>query len=544
MEEKLRVAAYCRVSTEKDDQVNSLQNQRQYFSALIDRHAGWTLHEVYFDEGLSGTTVKHRSGFHRMIADAECGAFSLVLTKEVSRFARNTVDTLSYTRRLRQLGVGVIFTVDNIDTRDNDGELRLSIMATLAQEESRKISERVKWGQKRSMEQGVVFGRDLLGYTVRDGHLFVNQEEAEVVRLIFHKYLDEGKGTHVIARELQEAGIPPKRARVWSNTVILRVLRNEKYVGDLCQKKTCTPDYLTHAKTRTREKTELVYLRAHHEPILDRATWDRAQAELARRSPCPARKQQYANRYWCSGKIVCGVCGRHFVSRTKKRKDGTIYRAWRCRAAAEHGACKSDGRGGTIGCSSASVYEKVLLACAASALDAVWADKRAWKQELLKELEQTAQTAQLPDPAGLYRQIDKLEAKKLRAVDLTLDGTLTQEELKRQKQLYDASLTRLRGQIRALEARRAAQPTAADCLRVWAEALEQMTDGTACTPLYREVVECILVEPGSFLTLRLAGVPFGIRLHYRVSGRMDTYRVEVDALFAAALPACANPIPT
>ena len=169
------------------------------------------------------------------------GKFNLILTKEVSRFARNTVDTLSYTRKLKEAGVGVIFTIDNIDTRDSDGELRLTIMASLAQEESRKTSERVKWGQQRRMEQGVVFGRDMLGYTVKNGNLFINPEEVPVVKAIFHKYTNEGKGAHVIARELIEECLRPKRISLWSNTVILRVLRNEKYVGDLCQKKHLPP---------------------------------------------------------------------------------------------------------------------------------------------------------------------------------------------------------------------------------------------------------------------------------------------------------------
>ena len=184
----------------------------------------------------------------------------LILTKEVSRFARNTVDTLYYTRKLKEAGVGVIFTIDNIDTRDTDGELRLTIMASLAQEESRKTSERVKWGQKRRMELGVVFGRDLLGYTVKNGVLSINEEEVPVVKAIFHKYTNESKGTHVIARELLEEGLRPKRIQQWSNTVILRALRNEKYVGDLCQKKTYTPDYLTHKKKYNCGQEEKVYI--------------------------------------------------------------------------------------------------------------------------------------------------------------------------------------------------------------------------------------------------------------------------------------------
>ena len=231
--EKLRVAAYCRVSTDKDDQANSLDSQRKYFCEYINAHDGWILDNIYYDEGISGTQTKKRVGFNAMIDEALHGRIDLILTKEVCRFARNTVDTLFFTRKLKDSGVGVVFTIDNIDTRDCDGELRLTIMASIAQEESRKTSERVKWGQKRRMEQGVVFGRDLLGYYVKDGKLIINEEEAPVVRAIFHKYTVEGKGTHVIARELVEEGLRPKRVKQWSNTVILRVLRNEKYVGDL-----------------------------------------------------------------------------------------------------------------------------------------------------------------------------------------------------------------------------------------------------------------------------------------------------------------------
>ena len=223
----LRVAAYARVSTDKEDQTNSLLSQRSYFADYITHHEGWQLSEVYYDEGISGTQIKKRSGFKKMIQDALNGDVDLIITKEVARFARNTVDTLSYTRKLKSAGVGVIFTIDNIDTRDADGELRLTIMASIAQEESRKTSERVKWGQKRQMEKGVVFGRDLLGYTVQNGQLHINEEEVPIVQAIFHKYTNEGKGTWTIANELLAEGMRPKRIALWSNVVILRVLRNE-----------------------------------------------------------------------------------------------------------------------------------------------------------------------------------------------------------------------------------------------------------------------------------------------------------------------------
>ena len=235
---KQRVCAYARVSTDKDDQANSYESQVRFFTEFIQQHKGWKFSGIYADEGISGTSTKKRVNFNRMIADADNGLIDLILTKEVSRFARNTVDTLQITRNLKKKDVYVIFVNDNINTADNDGELRLSLMATIAQDESRKTSERVKWGQKRRMEQGVVFGRDMLGYSVNKGKLYLKEDEAEIVRLIFHKFTNEGKGTHIIARELREAGIRPMRVKEWSNTVILRILRNEKYVGDLCQKKT------------------------------------------------------------------------------------------------------------------------------------------------------------------------------------------------------------------------------------------------------------------------------------------------------------------
>ena len=237
----LRVAAYCRVSTDKLDQANSLESQQRYFNEYIARNPLWELAEIYVDEGITGTNTYKRENFNRMIRDGKDGKFDMIITKEVSRFARNLLDGIYYTRQLREYGIRLIFMNDGIDTDQPDHEFRLAMMGSIAQEESRKTSERVKWGQRRRMEQGVVFGRDMLGYDVRDGKLIINEEGAQIVRLIFHKYLDEGKGCHVIANELREAGIQTSRfMKEWSYTVILRVLKNEKYCGDLVQQKTYT----------------------------------------------------------------------------------------------------------------------------------------------------------------------------------------------------------------------------------------------------------------------------------------------------------------
>jgi len=221
---------------------------------------GWELYEVFADKGISGTNTKKRKDFNRMIACAKNGDFDLIITKEISRFARNTLDSIQHTRDLKKHGVGVIFLNDNINTLDPDAELRLTIMSSIAQEESRKTSERVKWGQKRRMEQGVVFGRDMLGYDVRNGQMFINPEGAKLVKMIFEKFVHENKGSHTIARELREAGYKTITGNSnWTNTVIYKMLRNEKYCGDLVQKKTITPDYLSHEKNTIKAQRNLLY---------------------------------------------------------------------------------------------------------------------------------------------------------------------------------------------------------------------------------------------------------------------------------------------
>ena len=176
------------------------------------------------------------------------GDFDLIVTKEISRFARNTLDSIFYTRDLKKHGVGVIFMNDNINTLDGDAELRLAIMSSIAQEESRKTSERVKWGAETPDGAGSCVWAEYAWLRCKDGKMNINEDGAKIVRLIFHKFVNEGKGTHVIARELREEGIKPMRVKEWQNTVILRVIRNEKYCGDLVQKKTYTPDFLSHEK--------------------------------------------------------------------------------------------------------------------------------------------------------------------------------------------------------------------------------------------------------------------------------------------------------
>ncbi len=457
----MKVASYCRVSTDREDQANSFESQRRYFKEHIDRQPDWELYQIYADEGITGTSTKKRAAFNRMIADAHMGKFQLILTKEVSRFSRNILDTISYTRELKALGVGVMFMNDGINSLEPDAELRLSIMGSMAQEESRKTSSRVKWGQTRRMEQGVVFGRSLLGYDVRDGKMTVNREGAEIVRQIFYKYGVEKKGTSVIARELREAGYKTLRGNAkWSNTYIIKVLKNEKYVGDLVQKKTITPDYLSHAKKYNHGEEELVVIRNHHEPIIDRELWDIVQSELKKRD----RKGNYggghSNRYVFSGKIKCGECGASFVSRKKKRTDGTSCRRWGCFTAATEGNRHEDIHGNEVGCDiGKQLRDALAMDILKQSLASLQMDVNGIIQnvaDIAMEAIQAGEGQGTDRPEALEYQIEQLTKKKADVLDAFFSRQITEGEMKLVNQRYDFELDALRVRLEAVRSKGAA----------------------------------------------------------------------------------------
>lgn len=525
----LRVAAYCRVSTDREDQANSLHSQKTYFQEYIRNHPDWTLVRVFADEGLSGTSTKKRKAFQCMIEAAEAGEIDLILTKEVSRFARNTVDALGYTRRLRELGVGVLFINDNIDTRDGDGELRLSIMATLAQEESRKTSSRVKWGQKRRMESGVVFGNNsTYGFETKGGRLTVKPEEAEVVRLIYHKFLDEGKGTHVIARELYEQGIaPPKTATgVWSGTMIHRILKNEKHAGDLLQKKYITSDYLTHRKVRNNGQEEQIYLRGHHEPIVDRATWDAVQRELSRRSAQRGAKTKYSNRYWCSGKIRCGSCGSCFTPRTTTRPNGEVYRAWACRGRVQYGNWKPGRQDGCAGCNMRMINEKSLAALVRFVVEQIEFDREVIACELLEDIGTVkAEGIGELETGQIEARRAEIWRKKEKLLDTFLSGQVTSEEMSAMKKRYDDELRLLEGQLRcAAETQKIAEAQQAGLDEVL-QVIRACLNGSG--EVFGETIESITVFE-EYVEVKVCYVLPVFRIWYSTRGRCENYTTVID----------------
>lgn len=447
-----RVAAYCRVSTDHEDQANSFESQQRYFRQYIERNPDWELYEIFADEGISGTNTKKRSEFKRMIACAKEGDFDLIITKEISRFARNTLDSIYYTRDLKKHGVGVIFMNDNINTLDGDAELRLAIMSSIAQEESRKTSERVKWGQKRRMEQGVVFGRSMLGYDVKDGKMTVNEDGAKIVRLIFHKFANENKGTHVIARELREAGITPMRVKEWSNTVILRVIRNEKYCGDLVQKKTFTPDFLSHEKKYNRGEEEFVIIKDHHEPIVSRELFEKANRILDEKSLTQEGKAKHSNRYPFSGKIKCGCCGSSYVARYKNRKNGTRYKAWRCYKSATQGSPHTDKAGNPLGCSNPSIRNEDAVHIMYLVTRSLQLEEKKITANLLSVIQSVLSVnTNYSHIEKLKEQIQSVEDKRTQLIDLCISGAITKQEFITKREACDKEISELQDTISGID---------------------------------------------------------------------------------------------
>lgn len=447
-----RVAAYCRVSTDHEDQVNSFESQKRYFRQYIENQSDWELYDIFADEGISGTSTKKRKEFNRMIECAKNGKFDIIITKEVSRFARNILDTIAITRELKKHNVYVIFMNDGINTMDSDAELRLGIMASIAQEESRRTSERVKWGQKRRMEQGVVFGRSMLGYDVKDGKMTINEEGAKIVRLIFHKFANEGKGTHVIARELAEAGIRPMRVKEWSNTVILRLIRNEKYCGDLVQKKTYTPDYLSHEKKYNHGQEEFIIIKDHHEPIISRELFEKANRILESRSLSQEGKAKHSNRYPFSGKIKCGRCGSSYAARYKKRKDGSVYKAWRCFESTKNGSPHIDAQGNHIGCTSESIRNEDASYLMYLVCNQLKLNREQIITNIMTSIEAVLKTEICDtNTAALAEKIEDVKKKRTSLIELYTGGDIDKNEFTELRTKYDAEIEKLTAMAEGIE---------------------------------------------------------------------------------------------
>ena len=407
----------------------------------------------------------------------------------------------------------VLFMNDGISTLEPDAELRLSIMGSIAQEESRKTSSRVKWGQTRQMERGVVFGRSMLGYDVKNGIMTVNPEGAEVVRLIFRMYGIEKKGSSAIASELRDRGITTFTGnRKWSGSRIVKILRNEKYVGDLVQKKTCTPDYLTHAKKANRGQEPLIVLTDHHEPIVDRELWDIVQAELGRRNCRGEQPSGHANRYIFSGKIRCGLCGAGFVSRKKKRKDGTVYRRWGCRTAAAEGRRHLDAQGSEVGCGVGKLLrEEMALSMLKQAVAALDMDRERIVESvtvLATEAIRAGEWGSGESAEKLTHEIEQFKKKKADVMDAFFSESITKEEMRMMNDRYDARLSELRERLSVVRERETRCSGAGELSAEVRRQVSAILSGeTESEVFYRNLLEQMTVYPDPRVELQLNLLP-------------------------------------
>ena len=325
---KRKVAGYARVSTEQEEQQSSYEAQVSYYTQYIQNRDDWEFVQVYTDEGISATSTRHREGFQQMVADALAGKIDLIVTKSVSRFARNTVDSLSTIRKLKDHGTEVFFEKENIWTFDSKGELLLTIMSSLAQEESRSISENVRWGQRKKLADGrfSLNYPHFLGYDKGpDGGLVINPEQAVIVRRIYAEFM-EGKSPYAIAKGLTADGIPtPAGKATWSDTTIKRVLSNETYRGDKLLQKTFSNDFLDKKRHKNEGQLPQAYVEGCHEAIIPPTTFDRVQAEIARRKGCHASGGSIF-----SARIFCGECGQMYGPKVWHSNDQYRRVIWQC----------------------------------------------------------------------------------------------------------------------------------------------------------------------------------------------------------------------
>ena len=327
---KRRVAAYARVSTDSEEQQTSYEAQVDYYTHYIQSKAEWEFVGVYTDEGISATNTKHRDGFNAMIQDALAGKIDLIITKSVSRFARNTVDSLTTVRKLKEKGVEVYFEKENIYTLDSKGELLITIMSSLAQEESRSISENVTWGKRKQFADGKVFlpYKQFLGYRKgADGFPEIVPEQAEIVRRIYSLFIG-GKTTGGIARLLTAEGVPTPAGKAnWQASTIESILTNEKYRGDARLQKNITVDFLTKKMKPNEGEVPQYYVEHSHSAIIKPQEWDLVQNEMARRK---AIGRKYSGNSVLSSRLICGDCGEYFGSKVWHHDQPYRKTIWRC----------------------------------------------------------------------------------------------------------------------------------------------------------------------------------------------------------------------
>ena len=501
-----QVAIYGRVSTEHEAQLSAFANQQKWYEEIAAQHKDWLIVGQYYDEGITGTAVEKRPSFMRMREDARQGMFDLVITREVCRFARNTVDTLTVTRELKRVGVEVYFIRDNIWTMDSDGELRLSLMATLAQEESRKISERVLAGQRISRKNGTLYGNgNILGYDLVDGNYVINARQAYTVRKIFELYAG-GMGYKQICAELTRMGCENAHGEVkWSVERIGRILRNATYKGYIGYNKSCSDGFLTQKRVNHREE-DFVYVKGKFEPIVSEELWDRCEA-LRRKKSTPLtgpdgktrkfmRKEPqsvWTEKLRCS----CGSAFRRFVWRTNA--DGRKVYGFECyrqKRQVSRRYLEAHGLDASTVCRSKSIPAWQIDLMARTVFRRVWGQQKEAVLMACRMIEQCA--AQSGDnTADLLKALEKQQAQLVKKQEglreMCALGMISREVFLQDNRKADQELAELQKKVEDLQAQSAEMPVSALDMKQIRQTLDQWVDFSG-TVIAEEVIRQFILQ--------------------------------------------------
>lgn len=458
------IVFYGRVSTEHEAQLSALENQMQWYDDQLKYHPNWTLVNRYIDEGITGTQAKKRPAFLQMLEDARQRKFDLIVTREVCRFARNTVDTLTTTRALKNIGVEVYFVEDNIWTMDGDGELRLAIMATLAQEESRKVSERVKAGQHVSREKGTLYGNgNILGYDRIGDTYVINREQAETVRMIYDMYLYDGLGTGKIAQRLTELGrLNASGLNKWSHGVISRILNNQTYMGIMAYGKSFSNNYLDQKRINNFDKSSYLCVKGNFPAIVTEEEWNRVQAIKEGRmkqsfhpnAKASAHAVKENHDLWGS-KMQCS-CGCSFrKNRWHKNSNAPDSYGYQCYNILNNGSAKQRREAGvddTGYCDQPMIADWKLELMGKAILEQVFGEQKDLIQYTCDLLRQCQRSAKPKDNSlhNITARIEKIKTKKEMLLDMRTEGEITKEEFLSQRQKLDAELQTLTAEYERL----------------------------------------------------------------------------------------------
>ena len=452
---KLRVAAYCRVSTDTDEQATSYEAQVEHYTEYIKKNPSWKFAGIYADDGISGTNTKKREEFNRLIEDCLAGDIDLVVTKSISRFARNTLDCLNYIRKLKEKNIAVFFEKEGINTLDAKGEVLLTIMASLAQQESQSISQNVRLGLQYRYQQGKVqvCTNRFLGYDKdEEGNLVINLKEAEIVKRIFREYLD-GRSYYEIGKRLTEDGIRTAAgSEKWRASTLRKILRNEKYMGDALLQKTVTTDFLTKKRVENRGIAPQYYVEGNHEPIIPKEIYMMVQEEMVRRAHLETgtgKRRVYSGKYALSSIVYCSHCG-DVYQRTHWNVRGKKRIVWRC-------VSRLHKKNSDINCSARTIDEGVLHEVVVQAVNKVFSGKEILLPQLKANIEKAISEENSGPVAELDEMIADLEQEILKRVknrqdcDDLGDRIKQLREEKYQLQLEDADKEGVRQRILELE---------------------------------------------------------------------------------------------